>query len=382
MRRAATGVFVGGAWPVFCFSNEVNRTDSDPTLESEMGVVSFCRKIGAALPLIGLLACGAAPSPAAAEVSYKDKRITIVIGYGVGGTYYQYAHLFSDYLRKHLPDSPSIIVQSMPGAGGLKMLNYAATQMPADGTYLFVPPDTSVLMQLLEPSGIAFDLRQFRYVGTADQQNNIWVVRKAAAGSLADIKTREVIMGHSGRGSTGLMIPAVAKELLGLKVKLIGGYEGSRDAIHAMEQGEIDGAVFGWETWITAVPQWFEKGREFAVPILQVGITPDPDVPTVPMLSALAAKSDRPIVDLFGTIGMIGRGLALPPGAPDEHLKVLRAAFRQMLEDPEYRAEAARIMLRVLPTTGEDLQKAITAAIDNADVAAIERTRALTTVPK
>ncbi len=325
------------------------------------------------------LSWGSAVATAQAQVSYKDKRITIAIGYGVGGTYYQYARLFSQYLSKHLPDNPTVIVQSIPGAGGLKMLNYAATQMPADGTNLFVPPDTMVLIQLLETSGISFDARKFGYVGTGDQQNNIWVVRKAAATSVEDIKTHEVIMGHSGRGSTGLMIPAIAKELLGLKVKLIGGYEGSRDAIFAMQKAEIDGSVFGWETWITGAPQWFEPGREFAVPILQVGLKPDPDVPTLPMLSSLVAKSDLPTADLFGVIGMIGRGLALPPGAPDAYLQTLRVAFSAMLNDPEYRAEATRLKLRVLPTPGDELAKAIRNSIDNADTEVIERTRALTT---
>ena len=56
-------------------------------------------------------------------------------------------------------------------------------------------------------------------------------------------------MGHSGKGSTGYMIPAIAKPLLGLKVKVIGGYEGSRDTILAMEKGEIDGTVQAWQAW-------------------------------------------------------------------------------------------------------------------------------------
>src|SRR5436190_112326 len=123
------------------------------------------KKSALALVLASAVALGAAAPGANAEISFKDKRVTIAIGYGVGGTYYQYAHLFSQFLSKHLPDNPTIIVQSMPGAGGLKMLNYAAIQMPADGTNLFVPPDTMVLMQLLETSGIGFDARKFKYVG-------------------------------------------------------------------------------------------------------------------------------------------------------------------------------------------------------------------------
>jgi tripartite-type tricarboxylate transporter receptor subunit TctC len=317
-------------------------------------------------------------SAAPAQVQFKDKHINIVIGYGVGGTYYSYAQLFARHLGKFLPDHPTIIVQSMPGAGGLNMLNNAAAQMPTDGTYAFVPPDTTVLLQLTSTSGIRFDARKFNYVGTGDQQNNIWVARKAAAATLDDLHHKEVIMGHSGPGSTGFMIPAVAKELLGLKVKLIGGYQGSRDAIIAIQRGEIDGAVFGWETWITAVPQWFEKGREFAVPLMQVGLDLDPDVPTLPMLSDLAAKSDRPIVDLVGMIGLIGRSLALPPGTPDAYLQAYRVAFAKMLKDPEYIAEAKQMQLRVIPSTGEALAKAVNDAINTTDAAAIERARAIT----
>jgi tripartite-type tricarboxylate transporter receptor subunit TctC len=318
-------------------------------------------------------------SEAAAQINFKDKRVTIVIGYGVGGTYHQYAQLFSRHLSRFLPDNPAIIVQTMPGAGGLNMLNHAASQMPSDGSTMFVPPDTMVLLQLTGTSGIRFDARKFGYIGTGDQQNNIWVVRHAAAASLDDVRKKEVIMGHSGPGSTGLMIPAIAKELLGLKVKLIGGYQGSRDTIIAIERGEIDGAVFGWETWITAVPQWFERGKEFAVPILQVGLAPDPDVPaTVPMLSNLSAKADRPIVDLFGMIGLIGRSLVLPPGVPDAYLHVYRTAFQKMISDSEYVAEAKRTRLRVIPVAGGELADAIHHAINTTDDGVIARARALT----
>jgi tripartite-type tricarboxylate transporter receptor subunit TctC len=320
----------------------------------------------------------AAASQAQAQVSFKDKRVTIVIGYGVGGTYHQYAQLFSRHLSRFLPDNPTIIVQTMPGAGGLNMLNHAASQMPSDGSTMFVPPDTMVLLQLTATAGIKFDARKFGYIGTGDQQNNIWIVRKAAASSLDDLRKKEVVMGHSGPGSTGFMIPAVARELLGLKVKLVSGYKGSRDTIIAIERGEIDGAVFGWETWITAVPQWFEKGKEFAVPLLQVGLAPDPDVPTLPMLGNLVKKPDRPVVDLFGVIGLTGRSLALPPGVPDAYLQVYRTAFQKMMRDPEYAAEAKRTRLRVIPVSGDELTKAIHGAINTTDAAVIARTRALT----
>jgi hypothetical protein len=185
-------------------------------------------------------------------------------------------------------------------------------------------------------------------------------------------------MGHSGPGSTGFMIPAVARELLGLKLKLVSGYKGSRDTIIAIERGEIDGAVFGWETWITAVPQWFDKGKEFAVPLLQVGLAPDPDLPALPMLSDLVSKADRQIVDLFGIIGLTGRSLALPPGVPDTYLQVYRTAFQKMMNDQEYAAEAKKSKLRVIPVSGAKLASAIHDAINTTDAAVVQRAREIT----
>lgn len=325
---------------------------------------------------IALVAC-AATCPSAAPPDFQGKTITIVIGYGVGGTYYQYAQLFSRHLGKFLPGEPNVIVQAMPGAGGVKMLSEAANRMRADGTFVLMPPDTMVVTQLLEQSGNLFDARRFRYIGTADQQNTFWVVRRRVATSIAELKSKEVFIGNSGVGSTSSMIPAIARELLGLRVKLIAGYEGSRSTLQAMEKGEIDGAVFGWETWAQAVPHWFEKGNAFAIPIMQLGVASDPDAPPAPMLADLVARDDVPLVNLFATIGVIGRGLALPPAASDESLEIFRGAFERMLQDTNYRSEASRLKLRVLPTGGDDLQKAIAEAIANSSNAMIQRARSI-----
>ena len=59
-------------------------------------------------------------------------------------------------------------------------------------------------------------------------------------------------------------------------------------------------------------------------------------------------------------------------------LAVLLVAFEWLslrTADPDYRAEAQKTQLRVLPKTGEELQKAITAAINDVDPATIGRAR-------
>ena len=317
-----------------------------------------------------------AAAGAHAQPDYTGKQINIVIGYGVGGTYYHYAQLFSRHMGRFLPGQPQMIVQSMPGAGGVRMLNEAAVRMAADGSNLFLPPDTAVVTQLLEPNAVSYDARRFHYIGTADQQNMVWVVRKSKAAILDDMKTRDIFMGSSGKGSTGYIIPNIAMGLLGLRVKQVGGYQGSRDTILAMERGEIDGSVQGWQVWIQARPDWFTGEGAFAAAMMQIGLEPDVEIPNVPLLRNLVLPEDRTMVSLLDTIGMIGRSLA-PPQLPADHLQAMRAAFDTMTADGEFRAEARKMQLRVTPRTGAALQKDISDSLARIDSTAVERARAL-----
>ena len=331
-----------------------------------------------ALRILGImmlaLICASAPGLAA---DFQGKTITIFIGYGTGGSYYFYAQLLAHHFGKHLPGQPNLIVESSLGAGGVKMLNDAAVRMRGDGTNLFVPPDTTVVIQLLQPQGLAYDAARFRYIGTLDQENTFWVLRRGPQASLQGMQARETFMGSSGKGSTGYMIPALAGPLLDLKIKHIAGYTSSQDMILAMEKGEIDGTLQAWQVWKQSRPSWFEPGG-LGVPVLQIGAAADPDAPPTPLLRDVVTPDKRPLASLFDTIGILGRSFAAPPSVPADTLALLRQAFDAMLADADFRAEAQHSQLRILPRSGEALQSAIEAALVKPDAAVIERGRELT----
>jgi tripartite-type tricarboxylate transporter receptor subunit TctC len=315
---------------------------------------------------------------AATESAFNKSQITLTIGFGVGGTYHSYAQLFSRHLGRFLPGGPTIIVQNMPGAGGVRLLNEAATRMPADGSNLFMPPDTLVVSQLLTSGGIQYDARRFIYIGTADQENVFLVTRRDTATSIDGLRAKKtVFMGSSGAGATGYLIPAIAGPLLNLPLKPVGGYQGSREIILGMERGELDGSAQGWQVWLQARKQWFEGPNSFALPLIQVGLNPDPDAPDTPLLSALVKPEDRSIVSIFDTIGLVGRSLAMPPGTSAPIRDLFRAAFLKMTADPDYLADAARVQLRSLPKGADVMENGIGHAIDNADQAVIRKAREL-----
>ena len=84
---------------------------------------------------IGLAAAAALIMPQAASADavgefYKGKTVKIVIGGRMGGAYGLYSQLLSRHVSKHLAGAPTVIVQSMPGGGGNKAMNYTTNAGP------------------------------------------------------------------------------------------------------------------------------------------------------------------------------------------------------------------------------------------------------------
>jgi tripartite-type tricarboxylate transporter receptor subunit TctC len=312
----------------------------------------------------------------ASSPAFAADQMTILIGYGFGGTYGKYARTMADHLRKQIPGSPNIVVQSMPGAGGLKATNYAAKVMPSNGNYLLEPPDTLVISQLMRPKKVKYDARKFTWIGSVNRTNTIFVLHnKAGIKRWQDMRTKGVITGGTGPGSTSYMIPQMLKNMLGLKVKVISGYKGSRKTVLAMEQGEHHGTGFNWLAWSSIAPHWFsqkyggtaEPGQEQAVPLLQIGTSPDPSLPDVPMMTDYVKGIDLKIVNFISSHGIIGRGLAYPPGVAKSKVAPLRAQYAKMAKDPKFVSDANKRRLRVIYSSGQQIQDVVNSAFRDAE---------------
>jgi tripartite-type tricarboxylate transporter receptor subunit TctC len=307
-------------------------------------------------------------APAQAQAMYEGKTVTILIGYGFGGTYGKYARLMSKHLPRFIDGKPNIIVQSMPGAGGLKSVNYAYNVLPKQGMHFFVPADSVVISQLMRPKKIKYNAPEFTWLGGTNQTNSIFVLRTSTGiKHWTDMRTKQAISGHTGPGSTSFLLPRLMKVALGLKIKQIGGYKGSRNTILAMEQGEHDGTGFNWLAWSSIVPHWFAPGKEQGIALMQLGHFKDPDLPNVPMLGDIVDAKYKAMIAFMATHGLIGRSLALPPGVPKKLVNPLRTAFDKMVNDPTYNAEAKKTGLRVISSTGQQIQKVVADGIRNAD---------------
>ena len=323
-----------------------------------------------AFALTTLVAAMALPVPAATAQSaadvYKDRTVTILVGYGAGGTYGQTALLLNAHIGKKIPGNPTVIVQHMPGAGGLKAANYAYNAMPKNGHYILMPPEMSVVSQLLRPDAVKYVTTGFTWLGTVFGANQVMIVRRdTGIRSVDDLTKRELVVASTGAGSPTYLVPAMMNGILGTKFKIVTGYKGSAETTLAVERGESYGMTNSWVSWKKNRGEWFRGGNNsFAVMLSQVGYTKEPDLQHLPLLTELAKNDDdRAAAAMLSTQSVIGRGLAMPPGVPQNLIEPLRDAFWATVTDPVFKADADKRQLPVVPIKGAELQKIIVEAL-------------------
>jgi tripartite-type tricarboxylate transporter receptor subunit TctC len=300
--------------------------------------------------------------PAAAQSVadfYKGKTVSIAVPADAGGSSSHYALLFGDIFAKHIPGNPNVVVQHMPGAGGLRAANFVYNAAPKDGTTLLMSLDTMVVSELTQPEGAKYKSDKFNWIGTIVQTNAVLAVRAdTGVKSIDDLKAKPVIMASAGKGSQMSMVPAMLNGILGTKMKIVAGYSGSAKALLSVEQGETQGACITWGSWKLQRSDWFKSG--FVVLIVQLGLYKEPDLPSVPMAHDLVKDAgDRKIIELLSTLSPIGRGLAGPPDMPQDRVAALRTAFDRAVHDPALLAEAKKRNLDINPLTGAELQRVI-----------------------
>jgi tripartite-type tricarboxylate transporter receptor subunit TctC len=323
------------------------------------------RSIIATMAVAGLAGLASLPANSAGLAdTYKGKTVKIVFGFSIGGTYGQYSLMMSEFLGRHIAGNPTIIIQSMPGAGGLKASNFAGNVMSKEGLSLFMPPDSIVINQLLRPKAVRYDATKFTWLGNAIESNSvIAVTKRSGVKSWGDAMKREIIMASTGKGSQTNLVPMMLNGVFGSKFKVIMGYKGSRGSTHAMELGEAEGVSLTWLTLKKNRGNWFDDSNNptKAIPIIQIGFTKEPDLANVPMANEIAkTDEDRQIVNFIATLGPIGRGLTTPPGAPKALSMDLRKSFAALMVDKVFIASATKRKLKIQPKSGEEVQKIVT----------------------
>lgn len=309
------------------------------------------------LALVVSLASGPVSAESVADF-YKGKTIRIIVPTGIGGSYGFFSQLASRHIGRFIPGSPTVIVQAMPGAGGLVALNYLGNAAPRDGTVLTLAYVTIVQEGLFNPKA-QFDPSTFQWVGRFVSVEVLGVASRASGiRSLDDARIREVTVGSAGLNNIPGQAPLILNRIADTKFKLISGYPGTGQTFIALERGEVEVAATSVDTFHALYADQLKSG-EF-VPIFLQSTQRSKEFPKVPILLELAkTEADRAFLNVFSITADIGRSLATPPAVPGDRLDALRTAFDRMIADPGFKADIAKLNIRLDSLGGKELQQRV-----------------------
>ena len=112
---------------------------------------------------------------------YAGKTLRILVGFGPGGGYDLYARTLARYLGRFIPGEPTVVVQNMPGAGSLKVVNWLYNAAPRDGTALATFARGIVFEPLLgHTEGTQFDAARFSWIGSVSNEVSVCALNAAA----------------------------------------------------------------------------------------------------------------------------------------------------------------------------------------------------------
>jgi tripartite-type tricarboxylate transporter receptor subunit TctC len=290
---------------------------------------------------------------------YRGKTVSIVVGSAVGGGFDTYGRLVGRHLGRFIPGNPTVIVQNIPGAGSNKAASYVALNAPKDGTVIGAIQAIGVTQTLLSDQPIPHDPSKLIMIGSANSSVFFCVVRSdAPVKSFAETFDKETIIGTSSEGATLRDYPVMLVNLLGVRMRLIGGYAGSREIMMAMERNEVQGMCgMDWSSFLTQQPNWVSGG--FARLLAQEDPKGHPVMNKmgVPLTISFAKTAEvRDAMELIYSQNLFGRPYIMAPGVPADRVTALRKAFAAILKDTALLAEAEKLGLDINPMGGAELQ--------------------------
>jgi len=209
-------------------------------------------RVALLLAAAALFTAGSAAAQSVAQF-YAGRQITFIVGASTGGGYDRQARLVARHLGKHVPGTPTIIVQNMPGAGSLAATNYIYNAAAKDGSVIALVMRSMLLIRNWNPQSVRFDVAGLNFIGSINSEVAVVAAWHTAPHKSAnDLFETELIVG----GTTGVdpeTTPRLLNALLGTKFKIVNGYPGTTEIILAMERGELQGiGDWSWSSLKTA----------------------------------------------------------------------------------------------------------------------------------
>lgn len=319
--------------------------------------------VGPLLTLVATLGLFAPLSPARAADFYEGKTIRLIAGTTPGGGFDTYARTIARRLPAHIPGNPRIVVQNMPGGGFVIAANYLYRVAKPDGLTLGIMNSGVVMRQLLDSPGLEFDARRFGWLGAAEGATPVCAIMAfTGLETLDDVLNAKKPVVIGAAGTVTREMPLILERFVGVKLKLVEGYQGTSQVRAAVQRREVEGYCQSWQSMsVTAKDLLAGKGENRLIPFIVAGKSTDPEIKDLPRyVDYIKNKEDLATYKAWEAPYEFFRAFVVPPNMAQERFDMLKQAFKATLEDPELLAMAKKLELSIEYMPGTEIEKSLT----------------------
>ncbi|OZI70898.1 Bug family tripartite tricarboxylate transporter substrate binding protein [Bordetella genomosp. 12] len=293
------------------------------------------------LPLALSLGLALAPGLASAAADYPSQPIKMIVGYAPGGSVDTFARIVAPKLGAEL--GQTVIIENLPGAGGVIAVSRATTAKP-DGYTILMGIVSDVVLAPLVQNAARYtykDLTAIAPLGTS----GVGVVANPQLGirSFGDlIRRAKSEPGKLNYGATGVgSLPAIAmesfKKVTGTDITFIPYASASKIATDVIG-GSVDLAVSG----LPALLEIIKSGKVTPIGVM----SHERDIGNLDIPSA----GDTP--ELKGMDYYFWTGMFAPNGTPEPLVQKLNQAFAKVMAQPDVQERFKTLGVKVsAPTT-------------------------------
>lgn len=302
---------------------------------------------GAATVLFGFSA------PAAAQESYPNAPIRLVVPFAPGGSTDLVGRLIAEHLGKRL--GQSVVVENKAGAGGALGAEYIARSKP-DGYTLGMASVSTHGSNPAIYSDLKYDARKdFEPISNVMGVPSVFAVHPSVP---ANTMQEFIALAKADPGKYSFASPGVASlghanienfmMLSGIELLHV-PYRGAGPALNDALAGQVNAIT---DNLSSTLPH-LKEGR--LRPLAVLGAERSDVLPDVPTYAELGFPE-------MGTGGWFG--LVAPAGTPREVIERVNAAVQEAAKDPDFQERAKTLGGTIMVGTPEDFAKDIEGAIE------------------
>jgi tripartite-type tricarboxylate transporter receptor subunit TctC len=307
-----------------------------------------------------------AASAQSVEQFYKGRAITVLVGNAPGGINDISARLMARHIGRFIPGNPSVVVSNNPGAGGVITANRLFHNAEKDGTVIAKFERAVPQLAVQGDPNAQFDPTKYVWLGSissyADDAYLLAINASNPAQSIDEIKPgggKSVTLGADATASSNFIFAIIAKEVLGLSIKIVRGYTGAARMFLAMQNGELDGQFVGLSSIKSGQRDLYNR-KGFRALMTFGRTTRHPEFPNAPTGREMAKDANAlALIDFAEIPFFMALPFAAPPGIPPDRAKALQTAFMAMCKDPAFLEDAGKLGIDISPVDGDGILKMV-----------------------